>query len=87
MEKNEKIRIENCINNIRVEDIAKYFGIDTVPILLEGTIQEGIDFVKSAPNSKIGTAKAEGVVGRPYVEMQDRTAKRLIVKIKVNDFC
>ena len=69
-----------------VEDIAKYFGINVVPIVLEGTIQEGIDFVKLAPNSKIGTAKAEGVVGRPLVEMQDRCGKRLIVKIKVNDF-
>ena len=69
-----------------VEDIARYFGIDVVPIVLEGTIQEGIDFVKTAPDSKIGTAKAEGVVGRPFVEMQDRTGKRLIVKIKVNDF-
>ena len=69
-----------------VEDIAKYFGIDVVPIVLEGTIQEGIDFVKTAPKSKIGTAKAEGVVGRPLVEMQDRCGNRLIVKIKVNDF-
>ena len=69
-----------------VEDIARYFGIDAVPVVLEGTIQEGIDFVKSAPDSKIGTAKAEGVVGRPSVEMQDRCGNRLIVKIKVNDF-
>ncbi len=69
-----------------VEEIAKYFGIDVVPIVLEGTIQEGINFVKSAPDSKIGTAKAEGVVGRPLVEMQDRCGNRLIAKIKVNDF-
>ncbi len=69
-----------------VEDIAKYFGIDVVPIVLEGTIQEGIDFVKTEPNSRFGTAKAEGVVGRPFVEMQDRCGNRLIVKIKVNDF-
>lgn len=69
-----------------VEDIAKYFGIDVVPVVLEGTIQEGIDFIKTAPNSKIGTAKMEGIVGKPFIEMQDRTGKRVIVKIKVNDF-
>lgn len=69
-----------------VEDIANYFGIDVVPIVLEGTIQEAIDYVKTKPNSKIGTAKSEGVVGRPMVEMQDRTGKRVIVKIKVRDF-
>ncbi len=69
-----------------VESIANYFGIDAVPIVLEGTIQEGIDFVKTEPYSKIGMAKAEGVVGRSFIEMQDRCGNRLIVKIKVNDF-
>ena len=28
-----------------VEDIAKYFGIDIVPIVLEGTLQDGVDYV------------------------------------------
>ena len=70
-----------------VEDIARYFNIDVVPIVLEGTIQEGVDFVKTNPNSKIASiAKAEGVVGRPYVEMQDRVGNRLIIKIKYKDF-
>lgn len=69
-----------------VEDIAKAFGIDIVPIVLEGTIQDGVDFVKANPKSTIGTAMMEGVVGRPKVEMRDRSGKRVIVKIKVKDF-
>lgn len=69
-----------------VEDIAKYFGIDVVPIILEGTLQEAVDYVKKEPNSKIGTAKSEGLVGRPIVEILDRSGNRVIVKIKVNDF-
>lgn len=69
-----------------VENIAIYFGIDVVPLIFTGTIQEGIDYVKTKPNSRIGTAKSEGLVGRPKVEMQDRTGKRIIVKIKVKDF-
>lgn len=69
-----------------VENIASYFGIDVVPLIFTGTIQEGIDYVKTKPNSRIGTAKSEGLVGRPKVEMQDRTGKRIIVKIKVKDF-
>jgi hypothetical protein len=69
-----------------VEDIAKAFGIDVVPIIFEGTIQEGVDFVKTKPKSTIGTAMMEGLVGRPKVEMRDRCGKRVIVKIKVNDF-
>lgn len=69
-----------------VEDIAKAFGIDIVPIIFEGTIQEGVDFVKTHPDSTIGTAKMEGLVGRPKVEMRDRCGNRVIVKIKWEDF-
>lgn len=69
-----------------VEDIAKAFGIDVVPIIFEGTIQEGVDFVKTNPDSTMGTAKMEGLVGRPKVEMRDRCGKRVIVKIKWEDF-
>ena len=69
-----------------VEDIAKAFGIEVVPIIFEGTIQEGVDFVKAKPKSTMGTANMEGLVGRPKIEMRDRCGKRVIVKIKVEDF-
>jgi len=68
-----------------VECIAQYFGVDVVPIVLRGTIEDGIRFVKARPNSTIGTAKMEGVVGRPRVELRDRRGNRVIVKIKVRD--
>lgn len=76
----------NYQSRTSVEDIAKAFGIDVVPIIFEGTIQEGVDFVKSNPKSTMGTAMMEGLVGRPKVEMRDRCGKRVIVKIKVKDF-
>lgn len=69
-----------------VEDIAKAFGIDIVPIIMEGTIEEAVAYVKTEPKSTIGTAPMEGLVGRPKVEMRDRCGKRVIVKIKVKDF-
>lgn len=69
-----------------VEDIAKGFGIDVVDIILIGTLQEAIDFVKTKPKSHIGTANMEGLVCRPVVEMLDRMGKRVITKIKVCDF-
>ena len=69
-----------------VNDVAKMFNIEVVPIVLEGTIQEGIDFMKSNPNSTIGTAPMEGLVGRPKIELQDRCGNRVIVKIKWKDF-
>lgn len=69
-----------------VEATAKMFGIDVVPIVLEGTIGDGIDYVMQHNNSTIGSAVMEGVVGRPKVEMKDRLGNRIIVKIKWKDF-
>ena len=69
-----------------VETTAKMFGIDVVPIVLEGTIGDGIDYVMQHNNSTIGKAVMEGVVGRPKVEMKDRLGNRIIVKIKWKDF-
>ena len=69
-----------------VEATAKMFGIDVVPIVLEGTIGDGIDYVMQHNNSTIGKAVMEGIVGRPKVEMKDRLGNRIIVKIKWKDF-
>lgn len=69
-----------------VEDIAKTFNLDVVPIIFTGNLQKAIDFIKTAPKSTIGTANMEGLVGKPKVEMKDRLGNRLIVKIKVKDF-
>lgn len=70
-----------------VEDIAKTFNIDAVPIIFTGAIDEAVAFVKTHPKSTIGNAPMEGVVGRPMVEMKDRRGNRIIVKVKVKDFC
>ena len=69
-----------------VEDIAQAFNIDVVPIILEGTIDDGVSYVKNKPKSTIGTANMEGLVGRPKVECKDRMGRRIMVKIKVRDF-
>ena len=69
-----------------VERTAEQFGLEIVPILFEGTLEEGVDYVKTKPMSTIGTAPMEGLVARPKVELKDRCGNRLIVKIKVKDF-
>lgn len=71
-----------------VEDIAKAFGVDIVPIVGNGTIEQAIAFVKQNPISAIegATAHMEGVVVRPECEVLDRMGRRVIVKIKVCDF-
>lgn len=71
-----------------VADIAKCFGVDVVPAVFNGTIDEGVAYVKTKPHSMLGTreAKMEGLVGRPLVELRDRLGKRVIIKIKACDF-
>ena len=70
-----------------IEDIAKRFGIKAVPIVMTGTIEQAVEYVKGKPKSTINPAhEMEGVVGRPMVDFYDRSHNRLIVKIKVKDF-
>ena len=75
-----------------VEDIAAHLGIDVVPIIGVGILEDAIDVVRSgftsgviarsAPNGR----NAEGLVMRPKVELQTRTGQRIITKIKAKDF-
>lgn len=69
-----------------IEDVAQTFNIDAVPIILTGTLQEAVEFVKSQPDSTIGTAKMEGLVCKPQQEVRDRMGKRIVVKVKYKDF-
>ena len=71
-----------------VEEIATYFGIKVVPILLIGTLQDGVEFIKTKPLSAIAKEEyiMEGIIGRTKFELKDRCSNRVIVKIKVKDF-
>lgn len=70
-----------------LEDIARAFNIELVPIILIGSLDEAVAYVKSRPKSTIGTANMEGLVCKPAVDMLDRRGRRIIVKVKVRDFC
>lgn len=69
-----------------VDGIADAFGIKSVPIVLMGTLYDAIQYIKSKPQSTIGNALMEGVVGRPECELRDRLGNRVIVKVKAKDF-
>lgn len=69
-----------------VKSVAKMFNIDVVPTIMIGKLQDGVDYVKTKPKSKIGNADSEGLVARPLQELRDRCGHRIIVKIKVKDF-
>lgn len=69
-----------------VLNIAKMFDVDVVPMVMEGTVEDAINFIKTHPKSNFGTAFMEGVVGKPLVEIFDRSGNRAIVKVKWEDF-
>lgn len=71
-----------------IEEIAKAFGVDVVPIILIGNLQQAIDYVKTKPNSTITSEvkESEGLVGVPVARLTDFRGNRIIVKIKVKDF-
>ncbi len=71
-----------------IEDIAKSFNLKVVPIILTGTIQQAVDYVKSMPKSAISAEEkeSEGLVGTPATRMKDVKGDRIIIKVKVRDF-
>ena len=69
-----------------VEDIAVVLGLDVVPIIGSGSLQDAIDKVKLGITSNWGNFEAEGIVARPRVELVTRGGQRIITKIKARDF-
>lgn len=69
-----------------VISIATSLGIDVVPEVVCGTIEDIIEYVAAGQPSTIGTAQMEGVVARPTYTLYDKNGERIIVKIKYKDF-
>ena len=71
----------------KVQEIADYFGIRTVPVVGEGTLGQGIEYVRRAPRSLLSEdAPMEGVVAKPMVDLYVRSGARVLCKIKARDF-
>lgn len=69
-----------------VEEIATKFGVDIVPIIGTGTLEQGIKLVEKGFMSQWGDFIAEGIVARPKTELRTRRGDRVITKIKHCDF-
>lgn len=72
-----------------VYDIADQMGITRVPVILEATtLGEAIEFAEAGFHSQIAEQEltAEGLILRPVYELNDRLGRRIIAKIKYNDF-
>lgn len=69
-----------------IVEIAKQLGLDIVPVVLVGSLIEAIEHVRFGFDSRWGPFKAEGLVGRPSIELKARNGDRIITKIKCRDF-
>lgn len=85
-----------------VNDVAAKLGLDAVPVIGRGTIQDAIDIVsdgitfnkqgavirwgRGGLKSRFGDFEAEGIVARPTTELFDRMGNRIVLKIKGKDF-
>lgn len=84
-----------------VDEIAESLGIDSVPVIGYGTLNDSMHIVSgwsyresdlgeliTVPpmRSTWGDFEAEGIVARPKVAMFDRKGERIITKIKCVDF-
>lgn len=69
-----------------VHDIANRLGIDVVPVIGEGSLYDAVDRARKGFKSHWGDFEAEGIVARPQIELCTRTGKRIITKVKKQDF-
>ncbi len=71
-----------------IEELATAFNLKVVPIILVGTIQEAVEYVKNSPMSTISAEQkeSEGLVGTPNARLTDFRGNRIIVKVKAKDF-
>lgn len=74
------------LDRSNVDDIASKLGIDSVPVLGQGSLWDAMDIVRDGIVSKWGDFEAEGIVARPVVPLFDRKGHRIITKIKAVDF-
>jgi hypothetical protein len=69
-----------------VEDIATKLGLDVVPIVDLGNLEDLVRLIQDGLTSTFGDFPAEGLVARPRVPLFDRQGKRIITKLKGKDY-
>ena len=69
-----------------LDTIAIKLGLDLVPIIGVGPLRDMINWCRTGFKSDWGSFQAEGLVGKPAVEIQQRNGQRIITKLKCKDF-
>lgn len=69
-----------------VDLYAKEFGFERAPVVINGTLNEIAELVKTAPASKVNPKiEMEGIVIRPVRELKNAKNERIIYKVKLAD--
>lgn len=66
--------------------MAHKLGVAVVPYLGRMTLDQIVELVRYPFPSRLGTAMAEGIVGRPIETLFDKRQNRIIIKLKTKDF-
>lgn len=70
--------------------IADMFGLKTVPVIHEGTLEDMTAIIQNGLQSTYSDDKhifeAEGIVCKPKIELLDKNGNRIVIKIKHRDF-
>ena len=69
-----------------IEKLAVSLGIDVVPIVDTGPLEKAIRMVRHGQESALREGEAEGLVMKPVVDLWGRDGKRIVAKVKHNDF-
>lgn len=71
----------------RVNELAASIGVKSAVETVSGiSLWEAKDIVAAGMDSDHGDGKAEGLVLRPYTELNSRLGERVITKLKTKDF-
>ncbi len=69
-----------------VDHYAKEFGFERAPVVINGTLKEVAELVKTAPASKVNPKiEMEGIVIRLVRELKNAKNERIIYKVKLSD--
>lgn len=71
-----------------MEELSEGLGLDCVPVVMFGTLEEAVNKVKEGFYSMVSEKPliAEGLVGVPTIQLFDKFGRRIITKIKHKDF-
>lgn len=82
------VKINNFdLSRENVNNIAEKLGLDSVPIVFRGKLDEAIEFVKEHPMSNLGdwSHEMEGLVLQPSITLYDNQHKLIKCKCKYRD--